>query len=537
MRVRVVVFAGMLAFSASGAFGQPLPQTSSTATEAQPAATPAKVETDPLGRDTPRGTVLHFLDAGRAGNFTLAREYLDTRVAAATAETLAAQLYAVLNAKLPARLPQISDKPEGSRANPLTPDLETIGTIEAANGPVSIVLDRVARTGAPPVWVFSRRTMEAVPRLHQELTAAPGSRFLPRFLTERYVAGLSALEWLVFLLGIPLFFVALAILNRLLIVAIQPLWRRFSVDRERTITNLLPVPARLLLLAIFGRLILTALPLSLIVRQFWFTAAGVVGIASIVWLLIILNGEIEGAIRRRVSKGDPVGMAALLRVGRRVVDVVLIIAGIAVTLRYFGIESTPALAGLGVGGIAVALAAQKTLENVVAGASLLLDQAVRVGDFLKVGETVGTVDHIGLRSTRIRTLDRTMVSIPNGQIANASVEKISARDKFWFHPEVKLRYETTRTQLQEVLTGLRRLLDEHSSVEPEARVRFIRIAEFSFDLEVFAYVYARDWNEFLRFQEELLLGITEIVEQAGTGLAIPAQATYVAGGGQSSVVT
>ena len=535
MRVTVMVFAGVLAFGASAASGQPLPQGPPPA-EAQPATTPAKVETDPLGRDTPRGTVLHFLDAARAGNYRLAREYLDTRVSPATAETLAEQLYAVLNAKLPARIPQISDKPEGSRSNPLMPDLETIGTIESAGGPVSIMLDRVTRASQPPFWVFSRRTVDSVPQLHLELTAAPASRLWPRFLIDRHFLGLTPLEWLVFLVGLPFFFIATTILNRLLVLAVRPLWRRFSIDRERTLTNLLPVPARLLLLATFARLILSAVPLSLMVRQFLFTAAGVVGITSIVWLLIILNGEVEGAIRRRVVKGDPAGMAALLRVARRVVDVVLIIVGIAVTLRYFGVESTPALAGLGVGGIAVALAAQKTLENVVAGASLLLDQAVRVGDFLKVGETVGTVDHIGLRSTRIRTLDRTMVSIPNGQIANASVEKISARDKYWFHPEVKLRYETTPQQLQVVLTGIRRMLDEHSSVEPEARVRFIRIGAFSFDLEVFAYVYARDWNEFLRFQEELLLGITDLVERAGTSLAIPAQATYVAGS-QPSVMT
>ena len=535
MRLAVMVFAGGLALGGVAASGQPRPQSPPPA-ESQP-ATPAKAETDPLGRDTPRGSVLHFLDAGRAGNYRLAREYLDTRGSSATGETLAEQLYAVLNAKLPARLPQISDKPEGSRANPLMPDLEAIGTIDGAGGPVSIVLDRVTRDGQPATWVFSRRTVEAVPQLFKGLTAAPASRFLPRFLTDRTFAGLTPLEWSLFLLGIPLFFVATAILNKLLVALVRPLWRRFSVDRERAITNLLPVPARLLLLAVAGRLFLTAFPLSLMVRQFWSTASAVVGITSIVWLLIILNGEAEGAIRRRVSKGDPIGMAALLRVLRRVVDVVLIIAGIAVTLRYFGVESTPALAGLGVGGIAVALAAQKTLENVVAGASLLLDQAVRVGDSLKVGETVGTVDHIGLRSTRIRTLDRTMVSIPNGQIANAAVETISARDKYWFHPEVKLRYETTPAQLNEVLTGIRRMLDEHSSVEPDARVRFIRIGSFSFDLEVFAYVYARDWNEFLRFQEELLLGITGTVERAGTGLAIPAQATYVAGGGQPSVLT
>ena len=503
---------------------QPQPPSKPQPPTAAAAEPQAPAETDPLGRDTPRGTVLNFLDAARAGNFTLAREYLDARVPAANAEVLAQQLYAVLNAKLPARLPQISDKSEGSRANPLTPDLETIGTIESRSGQVSIVLDRVTRQGGPHIWVFSRRTVEAVPRLHQELMAAPGTRRWPRFLTETSFAGLSTLEWLVLLLGIPLFFVATWLLNRLLVAAVRPVWRRFSIDRDRTITNVLPVPARLLLLTIIGQLVLPLFPLSLMVRQFWSSAAGVIAIASTVWLLIILNGELEAALRGRVVHRDPTAMAALFRVVRRVIDVVLIVSGIALVLRYFGVQSTPALAGLGVGGLAVALAAQKTLENVVAGASLLLDQAVRVGDTLRLGETVGTVDHIGLRSTRIRTLDRTIVSIPNGQLANANVEKLSVRDKFWFHPEVRLRHETTPAQLQAVLDGLRHLLDTYPSVEPEARVSFIRIGTFSFDIEVFAYVYARNWNEFTRIQEELLLGITKTIERAGTSLAQPAPA-------------
>ena len=158
-------------------------------------------------------------------------------------------------------------------------------------------------------------------------------------------------------------------------------------------------------------------------------------------------------------------------------------------LRHFGVDPTPALAGVGVGGIAVALAAQKTLENIIAGASLIFDQAVKVGDFLKIGEVAGTVEHIGLRSTRIRTPDRTVVSIPNSQIAGATLETMSARDKFWFHPDVRLRYETTPAQLRRVLDGCRQLLASHPSVlREDQRVRFHRVAPYSFDVEIFAYV-------------------------------------------------
>jgi len=193
-------------------------------------------------------------------------------------------------------------------------------------------------------------------------------------------------------------------------------------------------------------------------------------------------------------------------------------------LRHFGIDPTPALAGLGVGGLAVALAAQKTLENVIAGASLILDRAVQVGDFLKVGTVEGTVDHIGLRSTRIRTPGRSVVSVPNSQIANMSLETLSARDKFWFHPIVALRQETTRAQMQLVLDGIRQALEGQTTVERESiRVRFHRLGAFSLDVEVSAYVQAADWTHFMEIQERLLIEITGIVERAGTGIASPPQ--------------
>jgi MscS family membrane protein len=148
----------------------------------------------------------------------------------------------------------------------------------------------------------------------------------------------------------------------------------------------------------------------------------------------------------------------------------------------------------------------------------------------------GTVDHIGLRSTRIRTVDRTVVSVPNSQIANVSLETISARDKFWFHPAIGLLYETTPEQLHQVVDDVRRLLTEHTAVDTvSVRVRFFRLGAFSLDVDVFAYVLARDWNHFMEIQEQLLFSITDIISRAGTALAFPSQTTYVANAAGASI--
>lgn len=489
----------------------------------------AQAAPDPLGRDTPRGAVLGFLDAARRGDYAVARQYLDTPLDPGAAERLARQLFVVLDARLPARLTEISNEPEGSRAQMLQLDRELVGTIDARQGPVEIVVARVTRNRPRPLWLFSDRTLDAVPALFEEVMAAQRATAIPRVLVDNRIAGLRLLDWIVLLASIPLFFAATAMLNRLLLPIGRPLWRWIG-DRDAAVRhNILPIPARLLLLAILGRWILAWLPFSLVVRQFWSSAAGLIAIVAVVWLLILLNGEIEELLHRRLPRATFGAGSALLRVLRRVVDIVIVFGGIAVVMWRLGINPMPALAGLGVGGLAVALAAQKTLENVIAGASLIFDQAVRVGDFLRMGTTEGIVDHIGLRSTRIRTVDRTIVSIPNGQIANVSLETLSARDKYRLHHEVRLRYDTTPQQLVAVLEGIRERLSGHPAVDPASiRVRFIRLGQFSFDIEVFAYLLANDWGQFLENQEALLLAITDTVQRAGVSLALPSQTLYVA---------
>ena len=140
------------------------------------------------------------------------------------------------------------------------------------------------------------------------------------------------------------------------------------------------------------------------------------------------------------------------------------------------------------------------------------------------------MEHVGLRSTRIRTLDRTIVTVPNSQIANVSLETLSARDTFWFHPVVGLRYETTPEQLRGVIEGIRRLLADHRQVDRTSiRVRFIRLGSFSLDVDVFAYLRARDWNDFLEIQENLLFSVMRIVREAGTDVAFPSQTLYMSG--------
>src|SRR5216683_7175778 len=179
---------------------------------------------------------------------------------------------------------------------------------------------------------------------------------------------------------------------------------------------------------------------------------------------------------------------SVLPLASRVLKLMILLLTIASVLSMWGYNTTTLLAGLGVGGLAVALAAQKTIENLFGGLSVIGDRPVLVGDVCRFGDRTGTVMHIGLRSTRIRTPDRTVISVPNGQFSSMALENLSGRDKIWFHPTLNLRRDTTSDQLLQVLASFREILAGHSKVETGTLpVRFIGVGAYSLDIEVVAY--------------------------------------------------
>jgi MscS family membrane protein len=228
------------------------------------------------------------------------------------------------------------------------------------------------------------------------------------------------------------------------------------------------------------------------------------------------------------GRGRPAAVP-MVPVGAKVAKVVVLVFVVLAILQNLGVNVTGVLAGLGIGGLAVALAAQKTVENLFGGVTLIIDQPVRVGDFCRFGERVGIVEEVGLRSTRVRTLDRTVVTIANAEFARMELENYSRRDRIWLHPTLGLRYETTPDQLRHVLVEIRKMLYAHPKVDPDpARIRFAGFGAYSLDLEIFAYVRTTDYGEFLAIQEDINLRIMDIVAASGTGFAFPSQTTYFA---------
>jgi MscS family membrane protein len=505
------------------------PLVSSQVPGPKPAATqePPGPPEDAIGRSTPRGTVVGFLNASRKDEMDIAALYLDTPQHGTEATALARQLAAALNRYLPARLNEISDKPEGSVQDPRRPNEELIGSIKATNAELDIVIERVNRGKEGQIWLFSSHTLDELPAFSRASNIHTAETHLPKFLVTTRVLTIPLFEWLAILCGLPLVYFLTGLLNRLLSWSVGQLRRRIwrTADLQDQ-PSVLPIPIRLLLVALFIRWMLSIVELPLLARQVWSTIILLFTITAGIWMILLLSGWAERFFvkRRRQMSGS----ASVLRLFRRLIDALALFGGVLFTLHYFGVNITAALAGLGVGGIAIALAAQKTLENVVAGVSLIADQAVRVGDFVNLGDVQGTVVELGLRSTRILTVDRTLVSLPNGQMATMKLETLSTRDKFLLRQLISLQYETTQAQLLSVMDGIRDLMSSHAAVDSTSlRVRFIRFGPSALEIEVFTYVFARDWNNFLEIQEELLLKIRDVIERTGTGIAIPSQRLYV----------
>jgi MscS family membrane protein len=526
--IGLVLLGLVIVTSAWAAVPAPVPPTSTPPSEKPPE------NVDPLGRDTPRGTVIGFMKAASDLDYQKAARYLDTRGVARPIADRVTELHAVLNRVLETRiLDQLSKEPDGNRDDDLPPNLERIGEFTIGTTALDVLLERSERKGEPPIWRFSATTLKQIPDVYQQIRPTWIETYVDEHLwaplTQTHFMGVPLWKWLVLPLTLIVVWLLARLVSRGLVAALRPLMFRLSVERAADAAALIVVPVRVVAL---GSVILAWAGISRLplLNRFLLERAGaVVAIVGLGWLVIRLIDITAEAVKARLRRLNHPGSVSVADLIARLSKALIAVVAVLILLHYSGFELTTALAGLGIGGIAIAFAAQKTLENLFGGITIISDQPVRVGDFCKAGDVVGIVESIGLRSTQIRTLDRTVVSVPNAQMSTVNIENYGFRDKVWFRPTLNLRYETQADQLRYVLAQIRRLLYEHPMVENEsARIRFVRFGGSSLDLEIFAYVLTGDFARYLEVQEDLLLRIMDIVAASGTTFAFPSSTTYIA---------
>jgi MscS family membrane protein len=511
--IRILAFASLLV----AAWGQ----------EQAPSNAPSEVPTDSLGRSTPRGTVLGFLGAAHRGDYSAAARYLNTSLQGPAADGLARQLITILDRRLPAHLDQLSNQPEGSLNDNLLLGTDLVGSIQTSEGTLKILVERVRRPEGL-IWLFSSATLEQVPEAYSELNSHSIDEYLPVWLAKRGWLSIPLWQWIALLGGLILAIGVSSLLRGVVLPVLRRLVGSLVSSQDNHMLDLLAAPIRALAVLAILHVTVVLLNLPLIAREAWREANLGLLIIACTWLflrVVKIFARVAGRRLQDMGRGDS---TSFVRLTQRTINFVVAFLAIVFVARSAGLNVAGAIAGLGVGGIAVALAAQKTLENLFGGVSIIFDKSIRVGDLCRIGDQEGKVQDIGIRSTRFRTQARTILTVPNGQLSSMNLENLGMRDKIRFRHIIGLRTETTSQQLNFVLEGLRALLAGHHYVEAQtSRVNFVKLGPSSMDLEVFAYVLTNVLERFLVIQEELLVGALAIVERSGTATALPSQVVYM----------
>jgi len=490
---------------------------------------------------SPRDTMRTFIeqwDNARAGNAGLFLSTMDlSQIATAVREDEGALLGEYLievlyRIGLPLRQ-EIPDYP--NRRGPYTHFVHPVGSVE---------IHPIEQDEGSILWQFSAETMASARRLFMALEDMPvaegtvRAESTPFFVIRNHVrsvhrellretgSGMELWQWI----ALALWLVISIPVSWFLSWVVAKLLRLKKAEGDELMAPEVRFlwPLRLIFIAGIGLVALRILGLPQAVDMPLRVLIGVTLSLAGGWLAYHLVDKVSRVLEshsQRYRYRDEVlrSLATSLAKLAVIIGAVLFLAEI-LSLPYQGV-----LAGLGIGGLAVALAARSTLENFIGGITLFADKPIEVGDFCRLGDHLGVIESIGLRSVKVRSIDRTVVTIPNAEFVNLYIENFTRRDRILLRTTIGLRYETTPDQLRWLLVEIRKLLLQHPMVTQEpARVRFVGFGDHSVDVEIFAYVRTNDNSVFLGVREDLFLRLIDIVDASGTGFAFPSTVNYLA---------
>lgn len=481
-------------------------------------------------RESPRAAVKRFMELCEQGHYASAGRYLTLPPGQGErGADLARRFKAVLDRHLLIDVTNVSPLAEGEESDGLPPGVDEVGTIpwDGRRAPVRVV--RIG-TGESAQWAFSSETVGRIDGWYGALGDRWIRERLPDALLRPGPLGPGWWQWA----ALPIVLLAAWVVGRALGWATLKLLTRVVARTRITwddeLVGSLSGPVTLAWTVTAAYPLSGSLGLSAPVDAFAERILSTVGLGATSWALWKGVGVTAEASRGAPwARGNP-SVQSLLSIGLRLGRVAVLAFGFVAVLSGLGYPVAGLLAGLGLGGLAFALAAQKTVENLFGSLSLAIDAPFHAGDFVRIEDFVGTVEAIGLRSTRIRTLDRTLVSIPNGRLAEMRVESYSVRDRMRLACTVGLVYGTSAEQMRQVLGGLDAVLRAHPLIWPGAVVvRFKELGASSLDIEIMAWFQTSDWPEFQLVRQEMLLRFIEVVEGAGGSFAFPTRTVHMVG--------
>ena len=485
------------------------------------------VPADDFNRGSPLRSVNGYLDAVDEGDYETAAEYLDLRnlrgeATELTGRSLARRLFVISARATWVDVADLVDDPAGRGNDGLPAYRDLLGTVLHDGKEVQLLMQKVPRGDGVSIWKVSNATVALIPELYETFGYPAYVEKLRRTVPDIVILGYELFKWILVLatavVSYAVVFLMAVVMRRMLGAPDSPTNRRIYKFMLQPVGIWAAIVSMNYASGSLGRTV-TAEAIQKVTP---------IPIIVTVWLMFTGIDLIRDIYAARLNSLGRAGAAVLLR---PLSNALKLLIGLAAALTYLdklGVNITTVLAGLGVGGVAVALALQKPMEDVFGAITLYTQQPIKVGDFCRVGSITGTVEEIGLRTTRVRTLANTLVAIPNAKLANEPIDNISARSKVLYRPTLRLRYDTTPAQITQVLEGVRELFSSHEKIlQDNPRVRFVEIADDALLIEAYAYLDTNEWAAYLELAEGLNLKILEIVALAGTTLSLPAKTLHI----------
>jgi MscS family membrane protein len=498
--------------------------------EPKPQKAPSAGPVDEYKRGNPRSCVSEFFKATRDGDFERAAKYLDLRnlprwMDEGQGPKLARQLKIVLDRTIRVDPELISADPNGNREDGLHSALESIGRIKQkySDRSVDILLQLVPREDGIHIWKFSNRTVAEIPSLYGQFGYQPFEEKLSKIFPDITFLGWQLWQWFIFLICAGLAVLAARVLTWLG----GTLLHLKDTGMRRQTAKFVLGPLRILLFFIFLHLGIQMIGPSSTIRSI--SQAGTFWTIAVAWTLARLVDLLVYWWTERLQEGEEKTARILLRPVRNIVVVLIILIAALVWLSNVGFNVSALLTGLGVGGIAVALAAQDTLKNFFASIMILLDKPYRIGQRIVVKGHDGMVEEIGLRSTKIRLLTGHLTTVPNDQMANLDVENIGRRPHIRRLTNITITYDTPPEKVEKAIDIIKQQLDDHKGMDPEfpPRVYFNEFNPASLNILVIYWYHPADYWGFQEFGQEINLQIMREFTKEGIKFAFPTNTTYL----------
>jgi MscS family membrane protein len=428
----------------------------------------------------------------------------------------------LINTSLHGSMAAVSNTPKGDLEDSDDPNLEIAGTFVVEDHNAPLLLARISRKATGPIWLVSSQTLSQVPDLYQRAGSPRFAEYLPTSLMRNSFLGIPLGQWLAWFLAVLLSaFIAWALVR--LGSICSRLWGGSTASQQQS--RSVSKPLILVLAILIDALLVLFIGMPLFYRVYYFRTLNVFLAISAGWLCGRIADSAYAHTHVRLLRKES---RSLLQLVHHISKAVIFIIASLIIVTILGFDTKTMLAGLGIGGIAFALAAQKTLENLIGGITLVMDQTASVGEECVISGRSVTVQEIGLRSIRVVTREGTVIAFPNGMLSQATIENISRRTKFLTSARLALSYKCSLAQLQLVIARVRELLYSHVRVESEtAAFRMVGFSATGYQVELSAYIRCNDGGDFVAIQEDILFRIIEIMETAGVVWAVPSQLAYL----------